>query len=106
MKKAIKYIILITLVLFSTFINAQNKRVKDDNDPPPPLTRILFIFDASQSMFGRWQSDTKISIAQKLLSNMLDSLKNVQNLELALRVYGHQKIVMILNLKFLLIKIM
>ena len=91
MKKDIKYIILITLVLFSTFINAQNKRVKDDNDPPPPLTRILFIFDASQSMFGRWQSDTKISIAQKLLSNMLDSLKNVQNLELALRVYGHQK---------------
>lgn len=91
MKKAIKYILLITLLLFSTFTNAQNKRVKDDNDPPPPLTRILFIFDASQSMFGRWQSDTKISIAQKLLSNMLDSLKKVENLELALRVYGHQK---------------
>jgi len=91
LKKAIKYILLITLLLFSTFTNAQNKRVKDDNDPPPPLTRILFIFDASQSMFGRWQSDTKISIAQKLLSNMLDSLKKVENLELALRVYGHQK---------------
>jgi len=27
-----------------------------------PLTRILFIFDASQSMLGRWQSDTKFNI--------------------------------------------
>jgi len=42
-------------------------------------------------MFGRWQSDMKITIAQKLLSNLLDSLKNVPDLELALRVYGHQK---------------
>ncbi len=92
MKKTFKHILLITLLLVTTFINAQTKRAKDtDGDQPPPLTRILFIFDASQSMFGRWQSDTKISIAQKLLSNMLDSLKNVKDLELALRVYGHQK---------------
>jgi len=49
------------------------------------------VFDASQSMYGRWQSDMKITIAQKLLSNLLDSLKNVPNLELALRVFGHQK---------------
>ena len=64
---------------------------KDAEDPPPPLTRILFIFDCSQSMYARWQSDTKINIAQNLLSNMLDSLKDVKNLELAFRVYGHQK---------------
>ncbi len=68
-----------------------SQKKKDAEDPPPPLTRILFIFDCSQSMYGRWQSDTKINIAQNLLSNMLDSLKNVENLELALRVYGHQK---------------
>jgi len=30
-------------------------------------------------------------IAQKYLSSFLDSLKNIENLELALRVYGHQK---------------
>ncbi|HRZ77568.1 MAG TPA: VWA domain-containing protein, partial [Bacteroidales bacterium] len=63
----------------------------EEKVPPPPLTRILFVFDASQSMFGRWQSDMKISIAQRLLSEMLDSLSQVENLELALRVYGHQK---------------
>ncbi len=68
------------------------QKIKDKEiEVPPPLTRILFIFDCSQSMFARWQSDTKINIAQNLLSNMLDSLKNVKNLELALRVYGHQK---------------
>ena len=55
-----------------------------------PVNRILFIFDASQSMLGRWQSGRKIDIAKKLLSNMIDSLKNIENLELGLRVYGHK----------------
>jgi Ca-activated chloride channel family protein len=62
-----------------------------EKEKPKPLTRILFVFDASQSMYGRWQSDIKINIAQKLLSNLLDSLVKVDNLQLALRVYGHQK---------------
>ena len=56
-----------------------------------PVNRILFIFDASQSMLGRWQSGRKIDIAKKLLSNMVDSLKDIENLEIGLRVYGHQK---------------
>ena len=56
-----------------------------------PINRILFIFDASQSMLGRWQSGRKIDIARKLLYNMLDSLKSMDNLEIGLRVYGHQK---------------
>ncbi len=60
-------------------------------EPPKTLTRILFVFDASQSMYGRWQSDMKINIAQRLLANLLDSLSDVENLEMALRVYGHQK---------------
>lgn len=56
-----------------------------------PVNRILFIFDASQSMLGRWQSGRKIDIAKNLLSNMVDSLRNIDNLEIGLRVYGHQK---------------
>lgn len=54
-------------------------------------TRILFLFDASQSMYGRWQSDMKITIARKIMSDLLDSLRDVPNLELALRCYGHTK---------------
>ncbi len=49
------------------------------------------MFDASNSMNGTWKSGTKMLVAKKLLGNMLDSLKNKPDLELALRVYGHQK---------------
>ena len=56
-----------------------------------PVNRILFIFDASQSMKTKWQSGRKIDIAKNLLSNMVDSLKDIENLEIGLRVYGHQK---------------
>lgn len=53
-------------------------------------TRILFIFDASQSMFGHFGGSPKIDVAQKLFSEALDSLKSLDNLELALRVYGNR----------------
>jgi Ca-activated chloride channel family protein len=56
-----------------------------------PLSRILFVFDASQSMYARWQSDMRITIAKKLMINLLDSLSGYENLQLGLRVYGHQK---------------
>jgi len=42
-------------------------------------------------MFGRWQSGMKIEVARNLMNNLLDSLRYVGNIELALRVYGHQK---------------
>ena len=57
----------------------------------PALTRILFIFDASNSMNGIWEAQPKINVATKLLSQALDSLRNVENLQLGLRVYGHEK---------------
>ncbi len=56
-------------------------------------TRILFVYDASQSMSGKWETGTKMQVAKKLLMQMLDSLSQVQNVELALRVYGHQSYV-------------
>ncbi len=58
---------------------------------PKQLTRILFLFDASQSMYAKWETNTKYEIAKKLLSEMVDSLQHLDNLELALRVYGHTK---------------
>ena len=56
-----------------------------------PLTRLLFVFDASNSMYGRWQSNIKMEVAKRLMGEMLDSLKYKKNLEVALRCYGHQK---------------
>lgn len=56
-----------------------------------PLTRILFIYDASNSMNGIWKTKAKHRIAQELLGDMLDSLQNISDLQVALRVFGHQK---------------
>jgi Ca-activated chloride channel family protein len=56
----------------------------------PPNTRILFIFDASQSMAGTWQKESKISIARNVLIHIIDSLEQLPNVQMALRLYGHQ----------------
>ena len=53
-------------------------------------TRILFLLDGSGSMYAKMQTETRISAAKRLLSNMVDSLRNVENLEIALRIYGHR----------------
>lgn len=57
---------------------------------PRHLTRILFVFDASQSMAGTWESDEKINIARQILIELVDSLQQIDNVQMALRVYGHQ----------------
>ena len=78
---------IISLAFFFLFqsqdIHAQSINSNEKN-------RILFIFDASQSMLSRWQSGRKIDIAKELLSEMVDSLKYIDNLELGLRIYGHR----------------
>jgi Ca-activated chloride channel family protein len=54
------------------------------------LTRILFILDASNSMNARWGEQTRIVAAKELLIQTVEGLEGVPNLEIALRVYGHQ----------------
>jgi Ca-activated chloride channel family protein len=55
------------------------------------LTRILFILDASNSMNAPWDDNqTRFEAAKELLAQSVDSLKGIPNLEIALRVYGHQ----------------
>jgi Ca-activated chloride channel family protein len=74
------------LLAFTGILQAQplSKGVKQ-------LTRIEFVFDSSQSMWSRWESSTKMDVSKNLLCNLIDSLRKIDNLELALRVYGHQK---------------
>jgi Ca-activated chloride channel family protein len=52
-------------------------------------TRILFVFDASNSMNTFWSGERKIKLATRLLSSSLASLYGTPNLEVGLRVYGH-----------------
>ncbi len=86
--KFVKYWFIVFFFLIASTGEAQVKKIQGKS---APTTRILFLFDGSQSMYARWQSDIKINIARRLLSNILDSLKKVENLELALRAYGHQR---------------
>jgi Ca-activated chloride channel family protein len=59
----------------------------------PTKTRILLIFDASGSMTNQIEGSTRIAVAKRMANRLIDSLSSFSNVELALRVYGHQKTV-------------
>lgn len=82
----IKIIPFILVALMSVFTRAQTK----PSAQTPPNTRILFIFDASQSMMAFWESDRKITIARNTLISIIDSLEHLENVQMGLRLYGHQ----------------
>ena len=56
----------------------------------PKVTHILFLLDASGSMMAPWEGQPRWNVAKRMLSKMADSLNAYPNLELGLRVYGHQ----------------
>ncbi|WP_299754223.1 VWA domain-containing protein [uncultured Pontibacter sp.] len=56
----------------------------------PDKTRILFLLDASGSMMAKWENSDRMAVAKNLLSHLVDSLHQYDNVEVALRVYGHQ----------------
>jgi len=84
--KAIYYI----FILFLGIVFNPNILQGQDTEEDSEKIRILFIFDASNSMNAQWQNGSKMTIAKKLLSNTVDELRGVENTELGLRVYGHQ----------------
>lgn len=89
----IRKIFLVAFLLLGTMVSAQNVKVAHagpSQQEAKPLNRILLIYDASNSMNARWQSASKMSISKKLISGILDSLGKVPDVQLALRVYGHQ----------------
>ncbi|WP_237151112.1 vWA domain-containing protein [Pontibacter actiniarum] len=55
-----------------------------------PKTRILFLLDASGSMLAKWEGSDRMEVAKNLLAHLVDSLDRHENVEVALRVYGHQ----------------
>ncbi|MFN9583160.1 MAG: VWA domain-containing protein, partial [Bacteroidota bacterium] len=51
-------------------------------------TRILFVLDASGSMYARMETDTRINVAKKLMYKIMDSMARAKDVEVGLRVYG------------------
>lgn len=57
----------------------------------PEKTRILFVLDGSGSMNAQWGGDqSRMDVAKRILTRLVDSLRVNPKLELALRVYGHR----------------
>lgn len=75
------FILLLAIgMLMSHQVKAQKK---------PQKTRILFLLDASASMFAEMDQHQRWTVAKDVLKDMADSLNNVENVEMGLRVYGH-----------------
>ncbi len=83
---SVNYFLSITFSICMALPLLAQKPAKEDK-----LTRILFIFDASNSMNGVWEKQQKITVARTLLSQAMDSLNDAPNVQLAMRVYGHEK---------------
>ncbi|OFX18586.1 MAG: hypothetical protein A2033_15020 [Bacteroidetes bacterium GWA2_31_9] len=86
----IKRILYKLFFLFITFNFITYNSFSQKPEEKKPTTRILFVFDASQSMLGEWETDTKINIARNFLIKMVDSLEQLPNVMMAIRIYGHQ----------------
>jgi Ca-activated chloride channel homolog len=75
------------LCLFIVPLFAQN-RVQQKL---PEKTRILFVLDGSGSMEALWGGqESRMDVAKRILTDLVDSLKANPDVELALRVYGHR----------------
>lgn len=85
--KIFKHCIPLSL-LFFLFFNLMGSRTAFSQEPQK--TRILFVLDASQSMYARWENGQRMQVATRLLRQLVDSLEGADNVELALRMYGHQ----------------
>ena len=78
-------------MLFTCILPVVGQPGAASNDAPKQNTRILFLFDASQSMYGSWESDIKYEVARQLMNHLTDSIDRLNNVQMALRVYGHTK---------------
>ena len=83
-----------TLILTLLLIGLSPISVFSQPENQDGKIRILFIFDGSNSMNAQWEKSSKIAVAKSLMMQTLDSLKNLENVDLALRVYGHQTRIM------------
>lgn len=95
----------ITLALMFTwflFVNVKPSPAQPSIPDEELRTRILFLLDASGSMNSKWNqlsNETRMYSAKRILTEIIDSLEKKKNVEIALRVYGHQSPVTLKNCK-------
>ncbi len=83
-------IVLFIFLMASLLLSGQKAAAQVKIQRPPEKTRLLFLLDASGSMFAPWENSIRMDIAKRILTELVDSLRTDKKLQLALRVYGHQ----------------
>ncbi|MBC8047598.1 MAG: VWA domain-containing protein [Fimbriimonadaceae bacterium] len=56
----------------------------------PTQTRILIVLDGSRSMLTSWGTTTKNYAAKQIITQIADSVENLNDVQTALRIFGHQ----------------
>ena len=85
-----KLVVKISLLIVVIFCTTKNISKAQSFTSPKELTRILFLLDASQSMGNSWDRGSRMEEAKRVLATLADSLSKLNNVEIGLRVYGHQ----------------
>ena len=85
--KTLKILVML-FVFYATSVNGMAQKSSEENSTPDK-TRVLLILDCSNSMWDKWQSDSKIKVTQTVLLRFLDSISNKSEIDVALRVFGH-----------------
>ena len=85
MTKRITYRFFCSLLTFcvAQFLYAQDGKIEK---------RILFLLDGSSSMNYFLEGGKQIEVARNILNDIADSLNHMEDVEMALRVYGHQSL--------------
>lgn len=76
------------IIIIAVFVHL-NLNFFAQNKLKPKLTKILFVFDASNSMKASFQGITRMEGAKQLFFKFIDSLSKDKSLSFALRMYGH-----------------
>ncbi|MFI5171806.1 MAG: VWA domain-containing protein [Chitinophagales bacterium] len=78
------------LLYRSTIIIALLFAVTQQSIAQSKTTRILFLVDASRSMLQNWDRNSKMFAGVKVVNGIADSLNDMADVQMAMRVYGHQ----------------
>lgn len=79
---------ILLLLLFSTSLSTQAQL---KNAYAGKKTRILFLLDGSGSMVAQMGNTDRWSASMRIMNRVVDTLRGVENLEIGLRVFGHNK---------------
>jgi len=88
LNSAIPTLFILILILFSSMSGMAQVQPQK----LPENTRLLFLMDASGSMLDTWgrPNQSKLNVAKRILTKIVDSLRVDPKIEIGLRLYGHR----------------